>query len=59
MLYIHSIMINAAFHLVYPLARWTNSEVLILLKDTNNIQINRLIVKNKYEVDFNLVLNYF
>ena len=58
MLYIHNIMINAALHLGYPLASWTNSEVIMLPKDTDNIQINRLRVINKYKVDFNLVLNY-
>ena len=37
MLYIHNIMINAALHLGYPLARWTNSEVIMLPKDNDNI----------------------
>ena len=52
-------MINGALHLGYSLARWTNSEVIMLPKDTDNIQINRLRVINKYEADFNLVLKYF
>ena len=59
MLYIHNIMINAALHLGYPLARWTKSEVIMLPKDTDNIQINYLRVINKYEAEFNLVLKYF
>ena len=58
-LYTHNIMINAALHLGYPLARWTKSEVIILPKGTDTIQINCLRVINKYEVDFNLVLKYF
>ena len=52
-------MINGALHLGYSLARWTNSEVIMLPKDTDTIQINRLRVINKYEADFNLVLKYF
>ena len=52
-------MINGALHLGYSLARWTNSEVIMLPKDTDNIQINRRRVINKYEADFNSVLSMF
>ena len=53
MLYIHDTMSNAALHLEYPLVRWINSEILVLPKDTDNIQINHLRVINKYTADFN------
>ena len=52
-------MINVALHLGYPLARLIKSEVIILPKGTDTIQINRLRVINKYEAYFNLVLKYF
>ena len=51
-------MINAALHLGYPLAHWTNSDVIMLPKNTDSIQINRLRGINEYEADFNLVLKY-
>ena len=47
-------MINAALNLGYPLARWTNSEVIMLPKNTDNNQINHLRVINKYETDYKM-----
>ena len=59
MLYIHNTMINTSLYLGYPLTCWTNSEVMMIPKETNNIQINRIRVINKYEADFNLVFDFF
>ena len=59
MIYLHYVMINSSLSLGSPLNLWTTSEVIIILKESNNIQINRLRLINLYEVDYNLVLKLF
>ena len=59
MLHIHNVMINSSLSLGVPLQRWTTSEVIMIPKEPNNIQINRLRVINLYEADYNLLLKFF
>ena len=59
MLHIHNVMINSSLSLGVPLHRWTTSEVIMIPKEPNNIQINRLRLINLYEADYNLVLKFF
>ena len=59
MLHIHHVMINSSLSLGAPLHRWTTSEVIMIPKEPNNIQINRLRLIYLYEADYNLVLKLF
>ena len=56
MLSIHNTIINAPLAIGTPLERWTTSEVIMIPKDKDTTQINRLRVINKYEADYNLIL---
>ena len=59
MLHIHNVMINSSLSLDSPSNRWTTLEVIMIPKEPNNIQINRLRLTNLYEADYNLVLKFF
>ena len=59
MLAIHTTIIKLVTSTDIPLKRWTMSEVVMIRKEKNNPRINRLCVLNKYEADFNLVLQLF
>ena len=54
-LHIHNIMIKSSLSLGALLNRWTTSDVIMIPKEPNNIQINRLRLINLYEADYNLV----
>ena len=56
MLSIHNTIINVPLAIGTPLERWTTSEVIMIPKDKDTTQINRLRVINKYEADYNLIL---
>ena len=51
MLHIHNVMINSPLSLGAPLNLWTTSKVIMIPKEPNNIQINRLRLINLYEAD--------
>ena len=58
MLMIHNTLINASLYNTTLLTRWTKSDVIMIPKIINTPQINRLRVINKFEADFNIVLNF-
>ena len=59
MLHIHNVIINSSLSLGAPLNRCSTSEVIMIPKELNNMQINRLRLINLYEADYNLALKFF
>ena len=41
------------------LNRWLTSIAMMIEKDRNNVQINRLRIINLYEVDYNFILKFY
>ena len=53
---IHSTIINACIKLGQPLQRWLKSNAIMIEKEINYSQVNRLRIINLYEADYNLIL---
>ena len=58
-LHIHNTILNASIVLGLPLDRWLVFIAIMIEKEKNNSQINRLRIINLYEADYNLVLKFF